>query len=291
MDNQTEAELNQYFNNDHRSTDRAHPEDSQSHSGDEGRDDKDVHKHDHEGDNDDEDSDFADEMPVRTATTSRTNGRAYTIPTRREYANTGVKGVIADAQAFEAARRRQQGYGKKSAPAVASTRTINTSQDHRSEPRRSSRSETEMDESTLYEDEDDDEFTRRWRQQRMQELQDRAASVRGQQRQQQYGAFTKLSADGYLDVVEKSSAETFVVVLLWDYSEASEAWEDELKQLAYRHGRVRFIGLRWDVAEIQYLDVPSILVYKGGDVFVTIDSIQFDEIGRKLKQVGVLPAT
>lgn len=295
MDSQTQAEFDRYFSGDHSSINRTHPEDRESHSADEFPKDSHGDEDGHGNEPEDEDSDFADEVPVVAAPAARTGGRGYTIPTRREYANTGVKGVIADAQAYEAARRQQRYGSKSSAAAAAAAATTATSLDQRHGSRRSSQSETEMDESAL---DDDDDFTRQWRLQRMQELQSRATGVRGQQqhqqhqqRQQHYGMFTKLNADGYLDVVEKSPMETFVVVLLWDYSEASEEWEDELKQLAYRYGRVRFIGLRWDVAEIQHLAVPSILVYRGGDVFATIDGPRSEDLGTKLKQIGVLLAT
>lgn len=291
MDSQTQAEFDRYFSSDPGSINRTHPEDRESHPANEVPKDSHGDEEGHGNEPEDEDSDFADEVPVVAAPAARTGGRGYTIPTRREYANTGVKGVIADAQAYEAARRQQR-YGSKSSATATAAATPTTSLDQRHGSRRSSQSETEMDESAL---DDEDDFTRQWRLQRMQELQNRATDVRGQQqqlhRQQHYGMFTKLNADGYLDVVEKSPVETFVVVLLWDYSEASEEWEDELKQLAYRHGRVRFIGLRWDVAEIQHMAVPSIVVYRGGDVFATIDEPRSEDIRTKLKQIGVLLAT
>lgn len=133
------------------------------------------------------------------------------LPTNTQFdANTGPKGVIADARSFENARKRsfrQTLYAfAESAPFKnklnASTRERSTSPS-----------------PELPAGDDDDEFMRQWRQTRLEELATMKQEVRTRRlspSKRRYGSLASVDPAGYLDAVEKVGAETVVVVLIYD---------------------------------------------------------------------------
>lgn len=132
---------------------------------------------------------------------------AYYIPKLRSEANTGPKGVIADAQAFEQAKKQARfsfaRKGRKShSPPAAVPRAYRTEDYEKSS-----------------EEDDDDGFMARWRQRRLQELTNKRFA-RGPSpnngNKRVWGSLVKVDAEGYLDAIEKAPAHTVVIVLIYD---------------------------------------------------------------------------
>jgi hypothetical protein len=132
---------------------------------------------------------------------------AYYIPKLRSEANTGPKGVIADAQAFEQAKKQhrfsfaRKGRKSPSPPAVVPRAYKNEDYEKSSE------------------EDDDDGFMARWRQRRLQELTNKRFA-RGPSpnsgSKRVWGSLVRVDAEGYLDAIEKASPSTVVVVLISD---------------------------------------------------------------------------
>jgi hypothetical protein len=144
-----------------------------------------------------------------TAMGSRTT--TYQVPRTKFDANTGPKGVIADAQAFERARKRSFRRTLLSATGMDYTH-------HRSN------SKSVTDDVNLLQNssppdgsasEDEEQFMRKWRESRMQELQNRNQR-RASPRRKMYGSVETVDAGGYLDAIEKVSSDTVVVVCVYD---------------------------------------------------------------------------
>lgn len=113
---------------------------------------------------------------------------------------------------------------------------------------------------------------RKWRASRMQELQgrNRRASPRGRR----YGVVENVDAAGYLDAVEKVTPDTVVVVCIYDpLCDDSAIVEECLVTIARRQPSTRFIKLHQEIAEMNHIQAPALLAYRGGDVFATIVNI------------------
>lgn len=134
------------------------------------------------------------------------SSRNYHIPNTVYDANTGPKGVIADAQAFERARKKSFRQTLLSAAGF----------DSNGFGSKATRDETPPPaaEGSSGSEDDEDRFMRKWRASRMQELQGRPrrASPRGRR----YGAVDTVDAAGYLDAIEKVTPDTVVVVCIFD---------------------------------------------------------------------------
>ena len=147
---------------------------------------------------------------------SATATATYHIPHTLFDANTGPKGVIADAQSFDRAKKHSlrntflnlangsyfQSSSKPQAPNLSRTGSDTT----------------EKSGSGLDEDEND-EFMVQWRQSRLKELS--AGGSHKQQRRQspskrKWGFFKEVDANGYLDAVEKTASDNVVVVCIYD---------------------------------------------------------------------------
>lgn len=80
-----------------------------------------------------------------------------------------------------------------------------------------------------------------------------------------------------------------MVVLLFDSdNKDSNEVEDELKTMAYRWSHIKFVKLHHEIAEMQTVDIPAILAYKGGDVFATISGAEREGLEGILRSQGVL---
>ena len=139
----------------------------------------------------------------------------YHIPTTAHFdANTGPKGVIADARNFETAKQRSfrhtlqalsNGqspplFGKQKKPAYDFSREKSTSPDNSA-------------------DDEEDEFMRTWRANRLDELASMSKNLRTRRKspsQRKYGTLIAVDPSGYLDAVEKVPTDTIVVVLIYD---------------------------------------------------------------------------
>lgn len=205
-DSLAQEEADRFFSNQDRVI--THPEDasdSETHSDlDEKKATEDLY---HSDPGDDEDT-----LHSMSATTTAT----YHLPRTYFDANTGPKGVIADAQSFDRAKKHSL---RNTFSNIANSAFFQSS----SKPQpptlpRTGSDTTEKSGSGLDEDEDD-EFMVRWRQSRLREISD-AGSHKQERRQspskRKWGFFKDVDANGYLDVVEKTASDTVVVVCIYD---------------------------------------------------------------------------
>ncbi|KAJ5227039.1 uncharacterized protein N7469_007045 [Penicillium citrinum] len=232
----------------------------------------------HPEDIDSDDAHFSDdESSTRKLRQSRANdssdedeiernmvsSRNYHIPNTVYDNNTGPKGVIADAQAFERARKKSFRQTLLSAAGFDSNSNGIGSKTESTPP---------VAETSSGSDDDEDRFMRKWRASRMQELQgrNRRASPRGRR----YGVVENVDAAGYLDAVEKVTPDTVVVVCIYDpLCDDSAIVEECLVTIARRQPSTRFIKLHQEIAEMNHIQAPALLAYRGGDVFATIVNI------------------
>lgn len=157
--------------------------------------------------------DFLDDDPASKTDNMRSR---YFIPNLKFDANTGPKGVIADAQAFERAkkeasrlssvtRRFSKRFASAAPAAAAAAATLHPYSD---------------DEYRDKSSEDDEEgFMARWRQKRLVELQNKSEKRQSRNvspSQRQYGSLTPVDAEGYLDAIERVQPTTVVVVYIYD---------------------------------------------------------------------------
>lgn len=288
MSNLAQEEADRLFNN--KTGPASHPEDTHgptSEADDEKPSQRAIRssKREDEEDQGTDDDESAENMATMTSTKT-----SYTLPSTAHYANTGPKGVIADAQNYHRARRGTLRRTLHSISDTLSLRSRSRSRGHIPEKtiRNGNSSGSDIDL-----DDDDDEFMQQWRQQRLAELQDQYSSgnqsrTRSPSRRT-YGTLDHVNATGYLNAIENVPRETNVVVLLFDpANQDSLEVEDELKTMAYRWPHVKFVKLHHEIAEMETVDIPAILAYRGGDVFATISGAERDGLEGVLRSQGVL---
>ncbi|KAI9768218.1 MAG: hypothetical protein M1840_005048 [Geoglossum simile] len=203
-----------------------------------------------------------------------TSTRGYTVPATLFSANTGPKGVIADAQSFEKAKhsswrsRLRSNMTKRTAP--------NNTQFSKELAKAPTQGTIERGDLSS---DDDEKFMREWRKYRLKELQtfDPRARRRSPSKRT-FGRVEVVDASGYLDAVEKVGPETVVIVAIYDdESPVSRLVEDCLSTLAQKYSETRFVKLHYIEAEMDAVSVPAILAYKGGNLFANLVSV-IDEI-------------
>jgi hypothetical protein len=182
---------------------RAHPEDEATASSD--RSDTEAHNDEPTAQGNYE----RDEDAIEGANMKST----YFIPKLRSDANTGPKGVIADAQAFEQAKKQHRfSFARKSrsstSPSGVPSDPAALPHAYRSEDYEKSSGE-----------EDEDGFMARWRQRRLQELTNKrfGRNVSPGSRRI-WGTLQKVDAEGYLDAIEQVGKNTVVVVFIYDHA-------------------------------------------------------------------------
>ena len=135
----------------------------------------------------------------------------YHIPSTTLFdANTGPKGVIADAKSFDRARKRSF---RQTLHALSGT--VFGEKTKTPSPTRARGSES----PDLSQSDDDDEFMRAWRLSRMNEMQSGGQDHRTRRlspSKRRYGSVVGVDCLGYLDAVERVAAETIVVVYIGD---------------------------------------------------------------------------
>ncbi|KAF2627441.1 thioredoxin-like protein [Macroventuria anomochaeta] len=179
----------------------------------------------------------------------------YYMPSHiRSEANTGPKGVIADAQAFEQAKKQARRFTWKKG---SSPQQYNVT--------------AYQDDRTLSDEENDSGFMKQWRESRLRELQNAGQRIRSRTNSPSrkiYGSMPAVDGEGYLDAIEKTSSDTTVVVFIYnDQSEISNMVEECMREVAKRNDTVRFVKLHNVDAEMEEEGVPAVLAYKGGDKF------------------------
>ncbi|KAL9012812.1 MAG: hypothetical protein Q9173_002451 [Seirophora scorigena] len=199
----------------------------------------------------------------------------YHIPNTTTFnANTGPKGVIADAKSFDIAKKRSfrqtiraYSHGELSPPLFGKSKKPTFAfSSHEKSPSPDSSA-----------DDDEDDFMRTWRANRLAELANMNQEVRTRRSSpsmRKYGTLLAVDPIGYLDAIEKVHADTTVVVMIYDdQSEVSQLVEDALHSLARKYATSRFVKLHYHDAEMDEIAVPGILAYKGADCFANLVSI------------------
>lgn len=147
----------------------------------------------------------SDEPVLRS---SMSNAR---IPTTRYQANTGPKGVIADAQNWRDSLYNHRASVRNSA--LLALQAQDLSLDNIVELPKQTDIEEE-DEDDLH----DEDFIRHWRESRIQALQNsvRDSKIVQTGRSRRYGGFPAVDENGYLDAVDNTPYDTVVVVYVYD---------------------------------------------------------------------------
>lgn len=193
------------------------------------------------------------------STTAMPHATTY-LPTTTQFdANTGPKGVIADARSFETAKKRSF---RQTLYAFSNS---------------FSREKSKSPSPEVSADDEEDDFMRQWRANRIDELSRNNQDIRTRRQspsQRRYGSLVTVDPSGYLDAVEKVHAYTTVVVLIYDdESTISNQVEDALKVVARNHATTRFVKLHFLDAEMDEIAAPGILAYKAGECFVNLVSL------------------
>lgn len=200
MSSAAQEEFNQILQSNKERT-STHPEDRDSNSSSGNEAEEEDNQHSPSDPSEDED------MRSRTGT--------YQVPSTVYDANTGPKGVIADAQAFERARKQSfrktlgggaaggGGHGHSSSKSISDDATLLNN--NKNSPPSGNTSN----------DEDESRFMRKWRESRMHQLQSFSLR-RSSPRRKVYGSVDAVDAVGYLDAVEKVPSDTVVVVCIYD---------------------------------------------------------------------------
>ena len=161
-------------------------------------------------------TDYDDDPLPRQSTSISRN----TIPTTRYDANTGPKGVIADAQNFRDSRRSRRISLRSNSnlqTQLADRRASQQQQQQTYSEKIAETSDGELDE----EDEEDDDFMREWRQTRLRQMQSsgrerKGHHSRGEKSRRLWGGLPTVDGSGYLDAVDRSPEDTVVVVFIYD---------------------------------------------------------------------------
>ncbi|KAK3504597.1 putative phosducin [Neurospora crassa] len=230
-------------------------------------------------------------------------------------AATGVKGVIADARAYEnakrsakwknrvrSARRSVFGGGGDASPEQQKSGSRKYSDGAGSSGLDSDfGSDAGLDSM----DEDEKEFLERWRESRRRELEKSSMNPASRQRRtspssRQFGRLDNVDAIGYLDAIEKVGPETAVVVFVYDHEcPVSAAIEIALRPIVHSHPAIHFVKVHYAEMEFDNAAVPSILAYRNqGDLFANLtgliemipddEDFDSDTLKRLFERYGIL---
>ncbi|KAL2048110.1 hypothetical protein N7G274_000021 [Stereocaulon virgatum] len=246
MSSTAQDEFDAFYNNNQDTKPSGHPEDRSDSS-----DNDSITLH----------SGNADERTLTSNSfTTMPHATTYLPTTTTQFdANTGPKGVIADARSFETAKKR------------SFRQTLYAFSNN------FSREKSKSPSPEISADDEEDDFMRQWRANRIDELARTNQDVRTRRQspsQRRYGSLVTVDPSGYLDAVEKVHAYTTVVVLIYDdESTISNQVEDALKVVAQDHVTTRFVKLHYLDAEMDEIAAPGILAYKGGECFANLVSV------------------
>ncbi|KAI1504263.1 thioredoxin-like protein [Biscogniauxia marginata] len=208
--------------------------------------------------------------------------------------STGVKGVIADARAYEEARQgkwrnrvraaRRSVFGLGDVPKAIDTQSIGDSDEELSH--------------------DEETFLKQWREARRQELEKEARNnIRTRRTSpslRMWGRMDTVDALGYLDAIERVGRDTVVVVFVYDHEcQVSGLVESAMRPLVAAHPQVHFVKVHYEDIEFDNAAVPTILAYRNqGDLFANLTGIiemisddedfDSDSLRKLLQQNGVL---
>ncbi|KAI0114701.1 thioredoxin-like protein [Daldinia grandis] len=180
--------------------------------------------------------------------------------------STGVKGVIADARAYEQARQNKW----RSRVRAARQSVFGKGEGARSTGSHSGDSE---------DDEDEDSFLQQWRETRRKELEKEATNgIRTRRTSpslRMFGRFDSVDALGYLDAIERVGRDTVVVVFVYDHEcQVSGLIESALRPLVTSHPEIHFVKVHYEDIEFDNAAVPTVLAYRNqGDLFANLTGI------------------
>jgi len=154
----------------------------------------------------------------KMSTASMGSKATYHLPHTQFDANTGPKGVIADAQSFN--RAKQSTFRRAFANITNTISSKSQQRSFASEGRKTFESGSNSGSgSELGAEDDDEEFMSRWRANRLAEL-TAASNANGGRRcspsKRTWGRLEGVDANGYLDAIEKVADDTIVLVLIYD---------------------------------------------------------------------------
>ena len=155
-----------------------------------------------------------DENLPRSSTSTARN----IIPRTRYGANTGPKGVISDAQNFRDSQRNHRTSLRSLLGGQQQPQYVEEPQRHWTQEQ-SALEKLEEGDDGLDDEEADEGFMSRWRQGRLKELQNggyESGIHKSGRTRRSYGGLTTVDGEGYLDAVEKSPAQTVVIVYIYD---------------------------------------------------------------------------
>ncbi|KAI1164204.1 thioredoxin-like protein [Nemania serpens] len=184
---------------------------------------------------------------------------------------TGVKGVIADARAYEQAR---QGTWRNKVSAVRRSVMGLSLADRSGVTNTSSPADSEDDQ-----DSNEEAFLQQWRETRRIELENESKnnvrSRRTSPSPRMFGRFDVVDALGYLDAIEKVGRETVVVVFVYDHEcQVSGMMESAMRPLVAAHPYVHFVKVHYEDVEFDNAAVPTLLAYRNqGDLFANLTGI------------------
>ena len=203
MSTAAQDEFNHIFNKSDTSS-KTHPEDrDDSHSS--------PSSSDHDGTTLHSGSEGEDRTPPSRS--SPIMPSATYIPTSTQFdANTGPKGVIADARSFETAKKRSfrqtlYAFASGESPPLFGNRN------------KASQEKSQSLSPSPEPSDDEDEFMRTWRANRLEQLASMGQEIRTRRQspsKRRYGSLVTVDPAGYLDAVEKVCVDTVVVVLIYD---------------------------------------------------------------------------
>jgi hypothetical protein len=182
----------------------------------------------------------------------------YYLPSIRSDAQTGPKGVIADAHSYEQARKQARRFTwKKNSPPT----TYHATAYH--------------DEKAGSDVDSEDGFMQQWRENRLRELQTVGQRIRSRTTSptgRTYGKLQTVDGAGYLEAIDpKNAGNTVVVVLIYDdRSDISGEVENIVAKLAKEHKTTRFVKLHCDDAGMELAGVPAVLAYKNDRMFANL---------------------
>ncbi|KAI1344321.1 thioredoxin-like protein [Xylariaceae sp. FL0016] len=234
-----------------------------------------VHPDDRHDDSDnserDEEDEYRDSQIDAAMRTPAMGGGNIQLPLSRFDAghSTGVKGVIADARAYEQARA-----GKWRNRVRAARRSVFGLGDVSKASDSQSNGESDGDV-----DEDEEAFLRQWREARREELENESKNgVRTRRTSpslRMFGRLDTVDALGYLDAIERVGRETTVVVFVYDQEcQVSGMVEQAMRPLVSSHPQVHFVKVHYEDIEFDNAAVPTILAYRNqGDLVANLTGI------------------
>ncbi|CAG8587426.1 4803_t:CDS:2 [Paraglomus brasilianum] len=228
-------------------------------------DEKEPERSDESGNSDTEDS------------TSNQAETAITVPSQHGGRQTGPKGVLADHAHYMKMERERKAaeisaHNKRMLSKAPTTTTY-----------REDQAKKEADEKLLQElenmsSDDEEEVLRRYREQRLSEIQKAALRKRTGPL---FGSLREISASQYVKSIDNEGADVSVIVHLYE-NEIPECrvLNECLVHLARKYISVKFLRVQAREVEFDLVGLPALLAYKNGLLIANLVKVT-DEIGER----------